>query len=78
MNLLGAGFILILTITLAGLAQYYKVLSEKLADSLLAAHAWVDEIIEALEDKDETEGNRAVDRLVAQRRDDERPGPSEH
>ncbi len=78
MNILGAGFILILTITLAGLAQYYKVLSEKLAESLLAAHAWVDEIIEALEDKDEAQGNRAVDRLVGQRRDDERPGSPEH
>jgi hypothetical protein len=77
-NILGAGFILILTISLAGLAQYYKVLSEKLAESLLAAHAWVDEIIEALEDKDEAQGNRAVDRLVAQRRDDERPGSPEH
>lgn len=63
---------------LAFYAQYQRVLAEDLATALLEAHAWVDEIIEALEEKDETEGNRAVDRLVAQRRNDERPGPSEH
>lgn len=76
MSTLGSVVIVILMTTLAGLAQYYKVLSEKLAEQVLVAHAWVDEIIEALENKDETEGNRAVDRLVAQRVNDERPGPA--
>lgn len=65
-------------LALAFVAQRERTKSEALTEALLEAHDWVDEIIEALEEKDEAEGNRAVDRLVAQRKPDERPGPSEH
>ena len=59
---------------LAFYAQYQRVLGEDLATALLEAHAWVDEIIEALENPDESEANKSLDRLVAQRVDDEQPG----
>lgn len=57
---------------LAFYAQYQRVLAEDLAAALLEAHAWVDEIIEALENSDESEANKSIDRLVAQRGNDER------
>lgn len=57
---------------LAFYAQYQRVLAEDLATALLEAHAWVDEIIEALENSDESEANKSIDRLVAQRGNDER------
>lgn len=63
---------------LAFYAQYQRVLGEDLATALLEAHAWVDEIIEALENPDESEANKSLDRLVAQRIDDERSVGDQH
>lgn len=63
---------------LAFYAQYQRVLAEDLATALLEAHAWVDEIIEALENPDESEANKSLDRLVAQRVDDERSVGDQH
>lgn len=63
---------------LAFYAQYQRVLGEDLATALLEAHAWVDEIIEALENPDESEANKSLDRLVAQRVDDERSVGDQH
>ena len=63
---------------LAFYAQYHKVLAEDLATALLEAHAWVDEIIEALENPDESEANKSLDRLVAQRVNDERSLGDQH
>lgn len=63
---------------LAFYAQYQRVLAEDLAAALLEAHAWVDEIIEALENSDESEANKSIDRLVAQRGNDERPVGDQH
>lgn len=63
---------------LAFYAQYHKVLAEDLATALLEAHAWVDEIIEALENPDESEANKSLDRLVAQRGNDERSVGGQH
>lgn len=58
---------------LAGLAQWYKVTAERLATEVLITYQWIDEIIEALESKDEAAGNERVDRLVDQRLPDGRP-----
>ncbi len=63
---------------LAFYAQYQRVLAEDLATALLEAHAWVDEIIEALENPDESEANKSLDRLVAQRVNDERSVGDQH
>lgn len=51
-------------LALAFYAQYQRVLAENLAEALLVSHAWVDEIIEALEDKDEDSGNKRIEGLV--------------
>lgn len=63
---------------LAFIAQYYKTVAEDLAAALVDAHSWVDEIIEALENPDESEANKSLDRLVAQRVDDERSLGDQH
>ena len=59
-------------------AQDQRFRGEDLATALLEAHAWVDEIIEALENPDESEANKSLDRLVAQRVDDERSVGDQH
>jgi hypothetical protein len=52
-------------------AQYKRILAEDLADGLLSAYQWIDEIIEALEDNNEARGNVAIDNLINKRRADE-------
>lgn len=50
-------------------AQYKRILAEDLADGILSAYQWIDEIIEALENQDNTQGDAAIDRLISKRRD---------
>lgn len=54
-------------LALAGLAQFYKVRAETLAQEVLDAHDWVDEIIEALENPPESGPDEHLDGLVAER-----------
>lgn len=50
-------------------AQYKRILAEDLADGILSAYQWIDEIIEALENQDNTQGDATIDRLISKRRD---------
>lgn len=50
-------------------AQYQRILAEDLADGILSAYQWIDEIIEALENQDNTQGDAIIDRLISKRRD---------
>ena len=59
---------------LAVLAQHYRGERDILAIAVMDAHGWIDEIIEALENKDEEQGNKDIDSLVAQFSNDERSG----
>jgi hypothetical protein len=57
-------------VALAYIAWRSQEKAQAMACALVEAHEWVDEIIEALEDPDEEVGNKSVDRLVAQQRND--------
>jgi len=46
------------------IAQVYKVQRDKFADEYLAGQRWIDDIITALENRDEAAGNVAVDSLL--------------
>jgi hypothetical protein len=67
MSVGAAIFFMVVVLALAYVAQYYKVKAEKLAEGVLAAHQWVDDIIEALQDPDTGRGDRKVDALVEKR-----------
>jgi len=57
------------TVTLAFFCQLYKVRAETLAEEVLHAHDWVDEIIAALEDPDVDQGDRRIVDLCGVRPD---------
>lgn len=61
-------------IALAAIAHRERMKREFFALALVSAHQWVDEIIEALQDPDESQGNERTDRLVAQFRSHGRTG----
>lgn len=63
-------------LALAFVAQRERTKSEALAEALLEAHDWVDEIIEALQDPEGPEAEARLDRLVDQQRPDGWPGDS--
>ena len=48
-------------------AQVQRMISDRFAEALVETHRWIDEIIEALEDPDQVQGDRSVHRLVAER-----------
>ncbi|WAB09313.1 membrane protein [Streptomyces phage Stella] len=52
---------------LAWLAWRNQMRAEALASALIDSHAWVDEIIEALESNDQEGGDHRIDRLVLDR-----------
>lgn len=62
------------TIVLAVFCQFYKVRAEALAEEVLNAHDWVDEIIQALEEPDGEASQERVAGLVDQQRTDGRAG----
>lgn len=45
-------------------AQIYKVQRDKFADEYLAGQRWIDDVITALENRDEVAGNVAIDSLL--------------
>ena len=61
---------LIAVVVIGGYAQYQRVLCEKMEGRMLAAHGWIDEIIEALKEKDEAVQAVDVARLVDDRTGD--------
>lgn len=67
MSVGAAIFFMVVVLALAYVAQYYKVKAEKLAEGVLVAHQWVDDIIEALQDPDTGRGDRKIDALVEKR-----------
>lgn len=67
MSVGAAIFFMVVVLALAYIAQYYKNLAEDLAKGVLAAHQWVDDIIEALQDPDTGRGDEKVNALVKER-----------
>lgn len=55
-------------VALGILTQYYKVLSEKAIDYITTQEQWIDDIIKALEIEDESQGDEAIDYLIAAKR----------
>jgi hypothetical protein len=66
------------TVVLGAFCQYYKVRAETLAQEVLNAHDWVDEIIVALEAPEGAESQERISGLVAEQRPDGRTGNDEH
>lgn len=57
-----------LVIALAIIAQYRKVMMEKLLEYALHQEQWIDDIIKALEKDDEDEGDVDIDYLIDAKR----------
>lgn len=58
----------VLVIALAIIAQYRKVMMEKLLEYALYQEQWIDDIIKALEKDDEDEGDVDIDYLIDAKR----------
>lgn len=58
----------VLVIALAIIAQYRKVMMEKLLEYALYQEQWIDDIIKALDNSDEDEGDCDIDYLLNAKR----------
>lgn len=48
-------------------AQVQRMISDRFAEEIVRTYRWIDEIIEALEDPDEVQGDRSIHRLLVER-----------
>lgn len=58
----------LLIAALAVLGQCYRVLYQTALEYAVEQERWIDDIIKALEREDETEGDEAIDYLIAAKR----------
>lgn len=56
-------------VILGAFCQYYKVRAEAMAEEVINAHDWIDEIIQALEDPDVDKGDHRIVDLLGVRSD---------
>lgn len=62
-------FLVAVICVLGVIGQYLYNLTVELAGQVTACYEWIDDIIEALENPIENEGNEEIDKLISLRKD---------